>query len=166
MKNKHLNKWVLIFFDMTGKEFTKRVRLLRQFKTLGAAMHSQRVYCIPYTPDIYKKLKTLGQDLMVVKGEVSVSRIEVLVKAYDSFIKRLFEETETKIEELEDANILASESASRKRGYSKRLSSLSDRLAHLDYVASLRQDENIQDVVDAFRVQVRQIEDRETGKGY
>ncbi|MAH45373.1 hypothetical protein CMI37_06065 [Candidatus Pacearchaeota archaeon] len=166
MKNKHLNKWVLIFFDMAGKDFTKRVRLLRQFKSLGAAMHSQSVYCIPYTPKVYKKLKTLRQDLMVVKGEVSVSRIGVLVDAYDSFIRRLFEETETKIEELEDANALASESASRKRGYSKRLSSLSDRLAHLDYVSSLRQDDDIQDAVDAFRVQVQQIENRETGKGY
>ena len=163
MKNKHLNEWVFIFFDMGSEEFTKRVRLHRQFKAMGAAIHSQSVYCAPYTPETYEKLRTLGEDLLVVKAEVPEDRINDLESAYDTFIRKLFEETETKIEELEDAKILAIETVHNKRGYSKRLSSLYDRISHLEYVANLRQSDSVQEAVDAFRIQIGKIENREPG---
>ena len=165
MKNKHLNEWVFIFFDMGSEEFTKRVRLHRQFKAMGAAIHSQSVYCAPYTPETYEKLRTLGDQLLVVKAEVPDDRIIDLEDAYDTFIKKLFEETETKIEELEDAKILSVETIHNLRGYSKRLSSLYDRLSHLEYVADLRQSDSVQEAVDAFRIQVGKIENREPGSG-
>ena len=165
MKNKQLNEWVFIFFDMASDAFTKRVRLHRQFKAMGAAIHSQSVYCAPYTPETYEKLKTLGKELLVVKAEVPENRISDLEVTYDCFIKKLFNETEIKIEELEDAKILAIETVHNKRGYSKRLSSLYDRLSHLEYVANLRQSDQVQEAVDAFRIQVGNIENRELGTG-
>ena len=70
---------------------------------------------------------------------------------------------ETKIEELEDAKILAIETVHNKRGYSKRLSSLYDRISHLEYVANLRQSDSVQEAVDAFRIQIGKIENREPG---
>jgi hypothetical protein len=163
MNNKKMREWVFVFFDMSSKEFTKRVRLHRQFKALGAAIHSQSVYCFPFNTAAYEKLRNLDSELLVVKAEVPADSIDELVDAYDSFISRLFKETRKKIDELEDAKILSVETVHNKRGYSKRLSSLYDRIAHLDYVSSLRQDDAVQAAVDAFRNQIAYIESRNPG---
>lgn len=162
-------------FDMTAEEFAKRVRLLRTLKKEGAAMHSQSVYCAPYTETSFRNLQNLGDDALVIKAEVPSSQLEELVDAYDTYITKLFSETEGKINELEDAKVISTEDMPHKRGYSKRLSKMYERLDHLDHVAFLRdtvnetdevlpEDQEIRDAVDAFRQRVEHIDKQPPGK--
>ena len=139
MINTKRSKWTLLFYDMSSDLFTPRTRLHRELKRQGAAMHSQSVYCIPYTANSFKQLRGIDESVCVVKADVPDEKIEELVNAYDIFVEKLFAEVIEKIEELEDAKISAvGNDTSSKRGYSKRLNKMYERLDHLTYVAKLR----------------------------
>ena len=139
MNNAKRSKWTLVFYDMASDLFTPRTRLHRELKRQGVAMHSQSVYCIPYTANSFQQLKAIGDSVCVVKADVPDEKVGQLVAAYDVFIERLFTEVEGKIEELEDAKVAVTEhDPRRKRGYSKRLNKMHDRLDHLAYITKLR----------------------------
>jgi len=171
-----VSNWTFIVFDLTADAFARRVRLHRNLKKEGAAMHSQSVYCAPYTESSFKSLQNLDDETLVVKAEVPAAQVEELVTAYDIYITKLFSEVETKINELEDAKVLSTEDTPSKRGYSKRLRKMYERLDHLDYVSSLREtldapavktsslEIEIQDAVDAFRQRVEHIDRQPPGK--
>ena len=75
-----------------------------------------------------------------------------------------------KIDELENAKILASEDAPSKRGYSKRLRKMYERLDHLKYISSLAGvceetvEDEVNDAVDAFRRRVEDIAQQPPGQ--
>ena len=141
MNNTKRSKWTLIFYDMSSDLFTPRTRLHRELKKQGVAMHSQSVYCIPYTANSFQQLKAIDESVCVVKADVPDEKIDQLVNAYDVFVARLFTEVERKIEELEDAKASVTEQdPASKRGYSKRLNKMHERLDHLSYITKLRTD--------------------------
>ena len=139
MSNTKRSKWTLVFYDMSSDLFTPRTRLHRELKRQGVAMHSQSVYCIPYTANSFQQLRAIDDSVCVVKADVPDEKVEQLVEAYDVFTERLFTEVEGKIEELEDAKAAVTEhEPSSKRGYSKRLNKMHERLDHLAYITKLR----------------------------
>ena len=133
-------KWTLAFYDMASADFTKRARVTRELKKQGAAMHSQSVYCVPYTATSFKQLRDIDKSVCVVKADVPDENVKELVSAYDTFIGKLFIEIKKKIEELEDAKVSVMDNdPSSKRGYSKRMNKMYERLDYLSYVISLRE---------------------------
>ena len=170
------SNWTFVLFDLTAEEFARRVRLLRELRKEGAAMHSQSVYCAPYTESSFRNLEDVAQDnALIFKAEVTDGNIQELVDAYDTYISKLFSDVEIKIDELEDAKVIATEDIPSKRGYSKRLRKLYERLDHLDHVAFLRdtvnetdevltEDQEIRDAVDAFRQRVEHIDKQPPGE--
>jgi soluble P-type ATPase len=140
MNNTKRSKWTLAFYDMASADFTKRARVTRELKKQGAAMHSQSVYCVPYTANSFQQLKAIDKSICVVKADVPDESIEELTSAYDAFVEKLFIEIKKKIEELEDAKVSVMDGdPSSKRGYSKRMNKMYERLDYLSYVASLRE---------------------------
>ena len=180
------SNWTFVVFDLTTEEFARRVRLLRELRKEGAAMHSQSVYCAPYTESSFRNLENVAENnALILKAEVADGQIKELVDAYDIYISKLFSDVETKIDELEDAKVIATEDVPSKRGYSKRLRKMYERLDHLDYVSSLRdtvtdtaseapslsaiygistEDQEIRDAVDAFRQRVEHIDNQPPGE--
>ena len=61
------NEWAFAFFDLGSKESARRVRLHRNQKKVGAAIHSQSVYCMPYSINGFKSLKD-GQTVEYEEG--------------------------------------------------------------------------------------------------
>ena len=171
------SNWTFVVFDLTTEEFARRVRLLRELRKEGAAMHSQSVYCAPYTESSFRNLENVAENnALIFKAEVADGQIKELVDAYDIYISKLFSDVETKI---------ATEDVPSKRGYSKRLRKMYERLDHLDYVSSLRdtvtdtaseapslsaiygistEDQEIRDAVDAFRQRVEHIDNQPPGE--
>ena len=90
-------KWTLAFYDMASADFTKRARVTRELKKQGAAMHSQSVYCVPYTATSFKQLRDIDKSVCVVKADVPDENVKELVSAYDTFIGKLFIEIKKKI---------------------------------------------------------------------
>ena len=68
------NEWAFAFFDLGSKESARRVRLHRNLKKVGAAIHSQSVYCMPYSINGFKSLKDLDSGVFVVKADVDDSQ--------------------------------------------------------------------------------------------
>jgi len=159
MGNPKRNRWTLVFYDMASERFTPRTRLHRELKRLGVAMHSQSVYCIPYTANSFQQLRQLDEDVCMVKADVPSEKIKELVTAYDAFAEKLFTEVVEKIDELEDAKVLATgNEPSRKRGYSKRLNKMHERIDHLMRVAKLRDSSRLLKRVKALKTRVALIE--------
>ena len=140
MNSTKKRKWTLAFYDMASADFTKRARVTRELKKQGAAMHSQSVYCVPYTASSFRQLRDIDKSVCVVKADVPEENVKELVSAYDAFIGKLFIEIKKKIEELEDAKVSVMDGdPSSKRGYSKRMNKMYERLDYLSYVISLRE---------------------------
>ena len=162
--------WTFVVFDMTASDFARRVRLHRNLKKQGAAMHTQSVYCAPYTDASFEQLQGLDKDILVIKAEVPSEQIDELVAAYSTYVTKLCSEVRGKIDELEDAKVLASEDAPSKRGYSKRLRKMYERLDHLEYISSLAElceglvEDEVRDAVDAFRRRVEHIDRQPPGQ--
>lgn len=156
-------KWSFAFFDIGSKETARRVRLHRNLKKVGAAIHSQSVYCMPYSASSFSQLKDLDRDVFVVKADVDEVQLDELVSAYDQFIQGLMNEVHQKIDDLEDAKAASTDMVSR-RGYKKRLNKMAERLDHLDEVATLRQHPELFSKVEEFKRRVVEIERYEPGK--
>ena len=106
------NEWSFAFFDLGSKETSRRGRLHRNLRRVGAAIHSQSVYCMPYSPNSFQRLKDLDADVFVVKADVDEIQIDELVSAYDLFIDGLMKEISQKMDDLEDAKQAANENSS------------------------------------------------------
>ena len=117
--NKEIKEWSFAFFDLSSKESARRVRLHRSLRRIGAALHSQSVYCMPYSRSSFKDLKDVDKNIFVVKADVESAEIEELVTAYSSFTTSIVNEINGKMEALEDAKASATEMTT-KRGYTKR----------------------------------------------
>ena len=157
------NEWSFAFFDLGSKETSRRGRLHRNLRRVGAAIHSQSVYCMPYSPNSFQRLKDLDADVFVVKADVDEIQIDELVSAYDVFIDGLMKEISQKMDDLEDAKAISTDLATR-RGYTKRYNKMNERLDHLEYVLQLRQNPDIMDKVEEFKQRVIQIDDNEPVK--
>ena len=156
-------EWSFAFFDLGSKEISRRGRLHRNLRRVGAAIHSQSVYCMPYSPHSFQLLKDLDSDVFVVKADIDSAQIDELVSAYDIFISDLMREISQKIDDLEDAKAVSTDMATR-RGYTKRYNKMNERLDHLEYVLQLRQNPDIMNKVEEFKQRVIQIDDNEPGK--
>tara|TARA_R100001039_G_C1819066_1_gene87741 strand:+ start:134 stop:625 length:492 start_codon:yes stop_codon:yes gene_type:complete len=160
---KNPTEWSFAFFDLGAKQAARRVRLHRNLRDVGAAIHSQSVYCMPYSKYSFQQLKKLDKDMFVVRANVDEENIDELVQAYDSFISNLMVNISKKIDELEDAKAASVDMVS-KRGYTKRFNKMGERLERLDNVAYLRQDPKCTDKVEEFKRRVAQIDTYEMGK--
>jgi len=159
--------WTFVVFDIAASDFARRARLLRNLEKQGAALHTQSVYCSPYTDASFNQLQKLDDAVLVVKAEVPSEQIDDLVEAYSIYVTKLCSEVKEKIDELEDAKVLASEGAPRKRGYSKRLRKMYERLDHLEYIASIEDaayESDLRDSIEVFRRRVSYIERQPPGK--
>ena len=156
-------KWAFAFFDLGSKETARRVRLHRNLKKVGAAIHSQSVYCMPYSDSSFNQLKDLDQGMFVVKADVDEVQLDELVSAYDTFISGLMSEIHQKMEDLEDAKASSTDMVSR-RSYTKRLNKMYERLDHLEEIADLRQHSETSSKVEEFKRRVVEIESNEPGK--
>lgn len=156
-------KWSFAFFDLGSKETARRVRLHRNLKKVGAAIHSQSVYCMPYSDSSFNQLKDLDQGMFVVKADVDEVQLDELVSAYDTFISGLMAEIHQKMEDLEDAKASSTDMISR-RSYTKRLNKMFERLDHLEEVANLRQHSGTSSKVEEFKRRVVEIDANEPGK--
>ena len=93
------SNWTFVVFDLTAEEFARRVRLLRELRKEGAAMHSQSVYCAPYTESSFRNLENVAENnALIFKAEVSEGHVKELVDAYDTYIGTLFSDVATKID--------------------------------------------------------------------
>jgi len=155
-------EWVFAFFDLPSAEFTRRVRLHRNLKRAGCAMHSQSVYCMPYSSKNLQRVKALDASLTTVKASVDKEKAKDLVITYQSFIEDRFLEVEEKVEELEDAKARAGASAS--RGYAKRLKKMWDRFDHLRFLIKLIPSDAFQERMESLETLVRTIDSYEQGK--
>ena len=156
-------KWSFAFFDLGSKETARRVRLHRNLRRVGAAIHSQSVYCMPYSDSSFNQLKDLDHGMFVVKADVEEAQLDELVSAYDVFISGLLKEVYKKMEDLEDAKAASTDMVSR-RGYKKRLNSMYERLEHLEGVAALSQNPETLSRVEEFIRRVVEIDEYEPGK--
>ena len=159
----HLKEWSFVFFDMGSKESARRVRLLRGLRRVGAALRNQSVYCMPYSSNSFKSLKTLDKNLFVVKADVEEDDIEELVEAYNIFISDVMREVNVKLEALEDAKASATDMKT-KRGYTKRLNKMYERIDHLEHIARIGQNTEVLDKVEEFKRQIIEIDDGHPGK--
>jgi len=158
-----LKEWSFVFFDMGSKESARRVRLLRGLRRVGAALRNQSVYCMPYSSNSFKSLKTLDKNLFVVKADVEEDDIEELVEAYNIFISDVMREVNVKLEALEDAKASATDMKT-KRGYTKRLNKMYERIDHLEHIARIGQNTEVLDKVEEFKRQIIEIDDGHPGK--
>lgn len=156
-------EWSFAFFDLGAKEAARRARLHRNLRDVGAAIHSQSVYCMPYSPRSFQRLKKLDDGMFVVKADVDYVEVSKLVEAYDSFIVTLIEAVDQKMIELEDAKASSSDRIS-KRGYTKRLYKQQERVEQLEYIASLRSTPEFTDKIEEFRRRILAIDEYEPGK--
>tara|TARA_R110002020_G_scaffold317447_7_gene533069 strand:+ start:27 stop:521 length:495 start_codon:yes stop_codon:yes gene_type:complete len=161
--DKEIKEWSFAFFDLGSKESTRRVRLHRNLRRVGAALHSQSVYCMPYSKGSFNDLKDLDKDMFVIKADVDEDEIDELVRAYDSFTTSLITEIHKKLEALEDAKASATDMQSR-RGYTKRLNKMYERLDHLEYVAILSKNTEVIDTVENFKKRVVEIDYGHSGQ--
>ena len=156
-------KWSFAFFDLGSKETARRVRLHRNLRKVGAAIHSQSVYCMPYSDSSFNQLKDLDQGMFVVKADVDEVQLDELVSAYDTFISGLMREIHQKMEDLEDAKASSTDMVSR-RSYTKRLNKMYERLDHLEEIANLRQHSDTSYKVEEFKRRGVEIDANEPGK--
>lgn len=161
--NKEIKEWSFAFFDLSSKESARRVRLHRSLRRIGAALHSQSVYCMPYSRSSFKDLKDVDKNIFVVKADVESAEIEELVTAYSSFTTSIVNEINGKMEALEDAKASATEMTT-KRGYTKRLHHIYDRLDSLEYVATISNNNEIIDKVEDFKRKVVEIDNGDSGQ--
>jgi len=161
--DKEIKEWSFAFFDLGSKESARRVRLHRNLRRVGAALHSQSVYCMPYSQGSFRSLKSLDKDVFVIKADVDHDEIEELVQAYAVFTNNLMKDVCQKLEALEDAKASAVDIQTR-RGYKKRLNKMHERLDHLEYVARLGQNSEVIDKVEDFKRQVVKIDDGGSGQ--
>jgi len=155
-------EWVFAFFDLPSSEFTRRVRLHRNLRRVGCAMHSQSVYCMPYSTKNYKQVKALDSSLTTVRASVDKKKAKDLVNAYQEFIESVFTEVEEKVEELEDAKATAGNSAL--RGYTKRLKKMWNRFDHLHSIIKLIPSDAYIERIEGLEQWVRTIDAYEQGK--
>ena len=155
-------EWVFAFFDLPSSEFTRRVRLHRNLRRVGCAMHSQSVYCIPYSTRNYKQVKELDSSLTTVRASVDKKKANDLVDTYQEFIESIFIEVEEKVEELEDAKATTGDSAL--RGYTKRLKKMWDRFDHLHSIIKLIPSDAYIERIEGLEQWVRTIDAYEQGK--
>lgn len=158
-----LKEWSFVFFDMGSKESARRVRLLRGLRRVGAALRNQSVYCMPYSINSFASLKNLDADVFVVKADVEEDDIEELVDAYNVFIATVMAEVYEKLEALEDAKASATDTKT-KRGYTKRLNKMYERIDHLEHIAKLGHNAEVIDKVEEFKRQVVEIDDGNPGQ--
>tara|TARA_R110002020_G_scaffold84375_3_gene209051 strand:+ start:13916 stop:14410 length:495 start_codon:yes stop_codon:yes gene_type:complete len=158
-----LKEWSFVFFDMGSKESARRVRLLRGLRRIGAALRNQSVYCMPYSTHSFTSLKNLDDDVFVVKADVEEDDIEELVEAYNVFISTVMDEVYSKLEALEDAKASATD-MNTKRGYTKRLNKMYERIDHLEHIARLGQNAEVIDKVEEFKRMIVEIDDGHPGK--
>ena len=163
MNPKELKEWSFVFFDMGSNESARRVRLLRGLRRLGAALRNQSVYCMPYATNSFSSLKELDKDIFVVKASVEDEDIEELVEAYNVFISTVMKEVNEKMDALEDAKASATD-VQTKRGYTKRLNKMYERVDHLEYIATLGQNTEAIEKVEEFKRQIVEIDDGHPGK--
>ena len=105
----------------------------------------------------------LHRNLRRVGATIPEDSVEELVEAYNVFISAVMEEVNTKLEELEDAKASAVDIKS-KRGYTKRLNKMYERVEHLEYIATLGQNIAVIDKVEEFKRQIVEIDDGHPGK--
>ena len=163
MTRELLKEWSFVFFDLGSKEAARRVRLLRGLRRVGAALRNQSVYCMPYSTGSFSSLKKLDKDICVVKADVEEDDIEEMVEAYNLFITNVMTEVYAKLEALEDAKASAVDTQT-KRGYTKRLNKMYERVDHLEYIAKLGRNEAAIDKVEEFKRQIVEIDDGNPGK--
>jgi polyhydroxyalkanoate synthesis regulator phasin len=163
MAKELLKEWSFVFFDMGSNEAARRVRLLRGLRRIGAALRNQSVYCMPYSMGSFVSLKELDKDICVVKADVAEDDIEEMVEAYNLFISGVMKEVYEKLEALEDAKASAVDTQT-KRGYTKRLNKMYERVDHLEYIAKLGQNDEAMDKVEEFKRQIIEIDDDNPGK--
>ena len=163
MTRELLKEWSFVFFDLGSNEAARRVRLLRGLRRVGAALRNQSVYCMPYSTGSFSSLKKLDKDICVVKADVEEDDIEEMVEAYNLFITNVMTEVYAKLEALEDAKASAVDTQT-KRGYTKRLNKMYERVDHLEYIAKLGQNEAAIDKVEEFKRQIVEIDDGNLGK--
>ena len=152
-----IKEWSFAFFDLGSKESARRVRLHRNLRRVGAALHSQSVYCMPYSKGSFDVLKNLDKDMFVIKADVGVDEIDELVKAYEIFTTSLINEVDDKFEALENAKASATDMQTR-RGYTKRLNKMYERLEHLYYIATIGKNAEAMDKVDTFYKRISEID--------
>tara|TARA_R110002020_G_scaffold434364_1_gene644494 strand:- start:255 stop:848 length:594 start_codon:yes stop_codon:yes gene_type:complete len=155
-------EWVFAFFDLPSSEFTRRVRLHRNLKRAGCAMHSQSVYCMPYSAKNFKAVKALDSSLTTVRASVDKKKAKDLVDTYQNFIESVFLEVEEKVEELEDSKATSGDSAL--RGYTKRLKKMWDRFDHLRFLIGLVPSDAYQERMEGLEQLVRIIDSHDQGK--
>jgi len=158
-----IKEWSFVFFDLGAKEAVRRVRLLRGLRRVGATLHNQSVYCMPYSTSSFTSLKKLDRCIFVVKADVVEDDIEEMVEAYNLFITGVVNEVHEKLEALEDAKASAVDVPT-KRGYTKRLNKMYERVDHLEYIAKLGQNNEAIDKVEEFKRQIVEIDDGNLGK--
>jgi len=158
-----IREWSFVFFDLGSKEAARRVRLLRGLRRVGAALRNQSVYCMPYSTNSFMSLKQLDKDVCVVKADVDVDDVEEMVEAYNLFITNVMNEVHEKLEALEDAKASAVD-VQTKRGYTKRLNKMYERVDHLQYIATLGQNDEVMNKVEEFKRQIVEIDDGNPGK--
>lgn len=157
------NEWMFTFFDLSSKESTRRVKIHRKLRNIGAAMHSESVYCMPFSKTDLKSLRNIDSNLFVVTATVDAPQIGELAEAYDKYIDSLIDEIDIKMLELEDAKANAVDGKAR-RGYSKRLNKMYKRIEHLEYIFNLRGDIDKLSMIDAYNEWVRGIDSHDSGK--
>tara|TARA_R100000306_G_C4294088_1_gene101653 strand:- start:202 stop:564 length:363 start_codon:yes stop_codon:yes gene_type:complete len=118
---------------------------------------------MPYSQGSFRSLQGLDRNMFVIKADVGQDEVEELVQAYEVFTNSLMKEVCQKLEALEDAKASAVDIQTR-RGYTKRLNKIHERLNHLEYVARLGHNSEVIDKVEAFKRQVVKIDDGEPGK--
>jgi len=118
---------------------------------------------MPYSAGSFRSLKKLDKDVCVVKADVEEDDIAEMVEAYNLFITNVMKEVHEKLEALEDAKVSAVDMHT-KRGYTKRLNKMYERVDHLEYIAKLVQNDEAIDKVEEFKRQIVEIDDGYPGK--
>ena len=154
------SKWIFVFFDLPSDEFTRRVGLHRNFRKTGLAMHSQSVYCMPYTRKNYSLVHRIDDSLTVIKTDLEKAKAENLSLMYQDFIESLFLEVENKIEELEDAKA----DSDNTRGYTKRFKKMEDRLSNMRRIMNLVPSEVYNERLELLDSLVTEIDHRGQGQ--
>ena len=152
-------KWIFVFFDLPSKEFTRRVGLHRSFRKTGLAMHSQSVYCMPYSRKNYSLVNDIDDSLTVVRCELEKVKAENFSLMYQDFIESLFLEIENKIEELEDARA----DSDNTRGYTKRYKKMGERIENLRRIIRLVSTDSYEQRISTLEALVEDIHQRSQG---
>ena len=153
--------WSFIFFDMPSSEFTRRIRLHRNLRRTGCTMHSQSVYCMPYSQRTHLILKTLDENITAVQVIADEEQAYSLAETYADFIDDLFLELENKVEELEDAKALSETNNS--RGYTKRFKKMHEGVERVKDVLRLFPSQEAHIRLSGLETLIDQIHGREQG---